>query len=110
VLFVTNNAFSTIATQEAALAAIGIPAAGDVINSAHAAAQLVEPGAAVLAGGEAGLLEALTARRASVVEPAAWTAAGRPAVSAVVVGLHRTFDYDRLEALSTAVRAGAAFV
>lgn len=110
VLFVTNNAFSTIAEQEAALAAIGVPATGDVVNSAQAAAQLVAPGAVVLAGGEAGLLEALVARGVEPVAPADWNAAGRPPVAAVVVGLHRSFDYARLDALSAAVRDGAAFI
>jgi 4-nitrophenyl phosphatase len=110
VLFVTNNAFSTVAEQEAALAAIGIPAVGDVINSAQAAAGLVEPGDRVLVGGERGLFEALAARRAETFDPLDWNAAGRPAVAAVVMGLHRTFDYARLDALSAAVRAGARFV
>jgi HAD superfamily hydrolase (TIGR01450 family) len=110
VLFVTNNSFSTIAEQEAALAAVGIPAEGDVINSAQAAAGLVEPGDRVLVGGERGLFEALAARRAEAFDPLDWNAAGRPAVAAVVMGLHRTFDYARLDALSTAVRSGARFV
>lgn len=110
VLFVTNNAFSTISIQEAALAAVGIPAEGDVVNSAQAAAQLIEPGARVLAGGEEGLLEALDARRVGVIEPPAWDLEGRPPVSAVVMGLHRSFDYSRLDALSAAVRGGAAFI
>jgi HAD superfamily hydrolase (TIGR01450 family) len=110
VLFVTNNAFSTIAEQEAALDAAGIPAAGAVINSAQAAAGLVEPGERVLVGGERGLFEALAARRAETFDPIGWNAAGRPAVAAVVMGLHRTFDYVRLDALSAAARAGARFV
>lgn len=110
VLFVTNNAFSTIGAQEAALAAIGIPAVGDVVNSAQAAAQLVEPGTRVLAGGEGGLLEALRERDVEVVEPPEWNAGGRPPVTAVVIGLHRTFDYARLDALSAAVRSGATFI
>lgn len=110
VLFVTNNAFSTIGEQEAALAAIGVPAVDDVVNSAFAAAQLLEPGATVLAGGERGLFEALLARRVEPLEPSDWNAAGRPPVTAVVMGLHRTFDYARLDALSAAVRGGAAFI
>jgi HAD superfamily hydrolase (TIGR01450 family) len=110
VLFVTNNSFSTIAEQEAELAAAGIPAVGDVINSAQAAAELVEPGDRVLVGGERGLFEALAARHTETFDPLDWNAAGRPAVAAVVMGLHRTFDYVRLDALSAAVRAGARFV
>ena len=40
VVFVTNNSSAVVATQEAALAAIGIPAVGDVLTSAVAAAAL----------------------------------------------------------------------
>ena len=43
VLFVTNNSMSTIAEQERALAAVGVPAEGDVVTSAQAAAALVAP-------------------------------------------------------------------
>lgn len=110
VLFVTNNAFSTIAEQEAALAAVGVPAEGDVVNSAQAAAGLLEPGERALVGGEAGLFEALRERGVEAVDPIEWNEAGRPAVAAVVMGLHRTFDYARLDALSAAVRSGARFV
>lgn len=110
VLFVTNNSFSTIAEQEAALAAVGIPAEGDVVNSSQAAAGLLAPGARVLVGGGAGLFEAVDAAGATAIDPPDWVGAGRPPVDAVVVGLHRTFDYDRLEALSSAVRSGARFV
>ena len=38
VVFVTNNSSARVAEQESALAAIGIPAAGDVLTSATAAA------------------------------------------------------------------------
>lgn len=110
VLFVTNNAFSTIAEQEAALAAAGVPAVGDVVNSAQAAAGLVAPGSHVLVGGEAGLFEALAARGATTIAPPEWDASGRPPVDAVMVGLHRAFDYARLDALSAAIRSGASFV
>ena len=41
---------------------LGIPAAGDVISSAAAAARLVEPGERALVGGGPGIVEALTAR------------------------------------------------
>ena len=43
VLFVTNNSFSTLEQQYAALSAVGIEARGDVVSSAQAAALLVEP-------------------------------------------------------------------
>ncbi len=65
VLFVTNNSAATIAEQEAALAAIGIPAAGDVITSAMAGADLVEPGERVLVAGGPGVVEAVASRGAT---------------------------------------------
>ena len=61
VVFVTNNSSARIAEQEAALAAVGIPATGDVLTSAVAAAALVEPGERVLVCGGAGIVEALAA-------------------------------------------------
>jgi 4-nitrophenyl phosphatase len=108
VLFVTNNSFSLVSDHEAALASIGVPAVGDVVSSSMAAAFLVEPGQRVLAAGGPGVVEALAARGADVV-----TNTGRPLdgpVDAVVVGLHREFDYDRLAVAADAVRGGAALI
>lgn len=102
VVFVTNNSMSVIADQEAALERIGVPAVGDVVTSAQAAASLVEPGETVLVAGAAGLEEAIGARGATVVREG-------PA-DAVVVGLHHDFDYWRLHAASAAIRSGARFV
>jgi HAD superfamily hydrolase (TIGR01450 family) len=99
VVFVTNNSFSLISDQEAALAAIGIPAVGDVATSAQAAAFLVEPGETVLVCGGPGLYEAVTARGANPVP------AGK--ADAVIVGFHRDFDYERMRIASETVRAGA---
>ena len=64
VVFVTNNSFSLLADQEAALATIGVPAVGDVVTSAQAAAFLVEPGEVVLICGGPGVYEAVSARGA----------------------------------------------
>lgn len=102
VLFVTNNSMSLVADQEAALAAIGVPATGDVVTSAQAAASLVGHDERVLVAGAAGVAEAVEARGATVVVDG-------PA-DAVVVGLHRDFDFGRLHAASAAIRAGARFV
>ena len=44
VLFVTNNSMSPVGRVEERLAAIGIPAEGDVVTSAQAAATLVPTG------------------------------------------------------------------
>ena len=67
VLFVTNNSAGTRIEQEAALAAIGVEASGDVVTSAMAAAFLVEPGERVLVAGGPGVVEAVATRGATVV-------------------------------------------
>lgn len=105
VLFVTNNSVSVVADQEQALADIGVPAVGDVVTSAQAAASLVTVGERVLVCGGPGVHEAVLGRGAIVVEPGD---RGRPDV--VVVGLDRQFDFSMLTAASGAVRAGARFI
>ncbi len=108
VLFVTNNSAAVERDHELALEAIGIPAVGDVVSSAMAAAMLVEPGERVLVAGGAGVVEALVARGVDVVVN---DGRGDPAgFDAVVVGLHRDFDFDRLVVASAAVRAGARLI
>lgn len=111
VLFVTNNSMARSTDQEAALAAIGIPAVGDVVTSAGAAASLAGPGERVLVCGADGLVEAVEARGATVirVEEAVGDRTA-PAVDKVVVGLHRSFDYRMLHTVASAVRRGARFV
>lgn len=105
VAFVTNNSFSTIAEQEAKLASFGIPAEGRVVTSAMAGAALVEPGERVYVLGGPGIVEAVTARGASVVDGAS---GDQP--DAVLVGLDRNLSYDRLAAAVLALHAGARFV
>lgn len=107
VLFVTNNSVSVLAEQEAALAAIGVPAEGDVITSAQAAASLVEPGERVLVCGGPGVREAVAARGAEPLEVATATAV---LPDAVIVGLTRDVDYAMLDLASDAIRRGARFV
>ena len=102
VLFVTNNSSARIAAQEAALERIGIPAVGDVLTSATAAAQLLEPGERALVCGSEGIIEALERRGVQVTDSLD--------VDAVVVGWHRTFDYDGLTRAATAVMRGARLV
>lgn len=106
VLFVTNNSVSPIVEQEAALAAIGIEAKGDVITSAQAAASLVLPWERVLVLGGPGVIEAVEARGATVV--AVDGEDDEPDV--VLVGLDRQFDYRRLDRAQRAIRNGARFV
>jgi 4-nitrophenyl phosphatase len=102
VLFVTNNSFAVVEDQEAALARIGIPATGDVLTSATAAAQLVAPGERALVCGGPGIVQALERRGAVVVEDGQ--------CDAVLVGFHRSFDYEGLRRAATAVLAGARLI
>jgi 4-nitrophenyl phosphatase len=102
VVFVTNNSFSLLAEHEAALAAIGIPAEGDVLTSAMAAAQLVTPGERVMLAAGRGVREAFEARGIEIVEDGS--------ADTVVVGLHRDFDYAGLTRASSAIRNGARFI
>jgi 4-nitrophenyl phosphatase len=102
VVFVTNNSSARVGDQEARLAAIGIPAVGDVLTSAMAAAALLEPGTSALVAGGPGIDEALEARGVTPVREG-------PA-DAVLVGFHRDFDYERLRIAAGAVRAGARLI
>lgn len=102
VLFVTNNSSVRLADQEAKLAAQGVPAEGDVITSAMAAATLVQPGATALVCGGPGVVEALHRRGCVPVRDGT--------ADAVVVGFHRDFDFERLRVAHAAVRAGARLV
>jgi HAD superfamily hydrolase (TIGR01450 family) len=107
VVFVTNNSSARIAEQEAALEAIGIPAAGDVFTSAGAAAALLVAGARVVVCGGPGVAEAAAGMGAV---PIAGDDEAGTSADAVVVGFHRNFDYERLRIAATAVRNGAALI
>jgi 4-nitrophenyl phosphatase len=110
--FMTNNSSLPVSGYVDKLARIGVEAdPSEVLTSALAAAELLgadlAPGSKVLACSGPGVVEALEARGFEVVD------AGKPdpgPVAAVVVGWHRTFDFDRLDRASAAVRAGARFV
>jgi HAD superfamily hydrolase (TIGR01450 family) len=108
VLFVTNNSASLVAEHEAALRLIGIEATGEVVSSSMAAAFLVEPGERVLVAGGPGVVEAVTSRGAIAI-PNTGVELDAP-VDAVVVGLHRDFDYDRMRVAGRAVLDGARLV
>lgn len=121
VAFVTNNSFGRRTDVVAKLARHGINAADEVITSAMAVADLVEPGERVLVCGGPGLREALASRSVEVVDASAMvagaSAASVPAVlealsraghlDAVVVGYHRDFDYLRMTVAVRAVQDGA---
>jgi glycerol-1-phosphatase len=105
--FMTNNSSLPVAGYVEKLGSFGVKAdPGEVLTSALATAELLAadlpPGSKVLACSGPGVVEALEARGFEVVD------AG-PA-DAVVVGWHRTFDFDRLDRASSAIRAGARFV
>ena len=105
--FMTNNSSLPVAGYVEKLASLGVEAdPSEVLTSALATAELLAadlpPGSKVLACSGPGVVEALEARGFEVVD------AG-PA-DAVVVGWHRTFDFDRLDRASSAIRAGARFV
>jgi len=105
--FMTNNSSLPVAGYVEKLGRFGVAVdPSEVLTSALAAADLLAadlaPGSKVLACSGPGVVEALEARGFEVVD------AG-PA-EAVVVGWHRTFDFDRLDRASAAIRAGARFI
>jgi HAD superfamily hydrolase (TIGR01450 family) len=100
--FVTNNSQATVGQVADRLAAIGIDADGDIITSAMAVAELVQPGQRVLAFAGAGVIEALRERGVDIVTDGH--------VDAVVVGKHVDLSYQGLAAASRAVRSGAQFL
>ncbi len=102
VLFVTNNSNPPLTDSEGALESMGIPARGDVLTSAQAAALLLQPGERAYVAGGPGIVEALAARGVEVRDDGP--------VDAVVVGFHREFDYDGLARASSKVRAGARLI
>lgn len=106
VLFVTNNSKDTVEVQEAALAAIGIPAVGDVLTSAMAAARLVRSDERVLVCGGDGIRQAVERQGAIIVSDEE----AEPVADAVMVGFHRTFDYAGLTRAARAVWLGARLI
>lgn len=103
VLFLTNNSGPRVGYLADKLRGVGVPAEpDDVVTSAQAAASLVEPGSTALVCAGEGVEEALRARGVETVE------AGR--ADAVIVGFHRHFDYDRLNAAFSAVHHGARLI
>ena len=105
--FLSNNSSLPVSDVVAKLDRLGMHAdASEVLTSALAAADVLArelpSGANVLTCAGPGVAEALTAvGLQSVTEPPA---------AAVVVGFHRTFDFDELDRASRAIRDGARFV
>ena len=101
-LFVTNNSSARVEVQEEALLSIGVPAQGDVLTSAQAAALMLQPGERALVCAGEGVVQALDRRGVRVCTDGD--------VDAVVVGFHRTFDFDGLNRAARAVRRGARLI
>jgi len=106
VAFLSNNSSQPISAVVAKLARLGVPAeTPDVLTSALATAALLAaelPGADVLTCAGPGVVEAL--------EAVGLRSVTAPPAAAVVVGFHRTFDFDELDRASQAIRDGARFV
>ncbi len=103
VMFATNNSSPTVNELQQRLARAGIESTpDDIVTSAQAAASMLEPGSTAVVCGDAGVLEALEARRVSVRTEG-------PA-HAVVVGWTRRFDFDLLADAATTVRLGARLI
>ncbi len=107
VVFLTNNSSGRVAENVARLAAAGVDAdPDDVATSAQAAAAMLATtharGERVLACAGPGVVEALAAHGFESVDELPATA--------VVVGWHRTFDFERLRRAADGVRTGARFV
>jgi 4-nitrophenyl phosphatase len=102
VLFVTNNSSARVEVQEASLAKIGIPASGDVLTSANAAALLIDPGERVMVCGGEGVVQAVEGRGA--------VPSAEPPYDAVVVGFHRSFDYEAMLRANRAILDGARLI
>lgn len=105
VLFMTNNSSLTVAGYAEKMSTMGlVTPPEDVCTSAQAAALLVSAGETALVCGGPGVTEALEARGVRCVRDP------EPGITAVLVGWHRDFDFSRLTAAFTAVRAGARLI
>ena len=106
VAFLSNNSSQPVSAVIAKLERVGVAAEPpDVLTSALSAAALLAaalPGADVLTCAGPGVVEALAA--------AGLHGVAEPPAAAVVVGFHRTFDFDELDRASRAIRDGARFV
>jgi 4-nitrophenyl phosphatase len=109
VVFITNNSYPTRADHLAKLDRMGMTTDDtDLITSASAAATLVNTGERALVLGGPGIFEALEAAGAEPFEPGA--VRGEAGFAVVVVGFDLKFDFARLAAAATALRAGARLV
>jgi 4-nitrophenyl phosphatase len=104
VIFVTNNSGPSKETLISRLRNAGIEAGRqDVITAADAAASLLERGEDVYLWGEDGLLEAVEAKGAHIVEDPERAAT-------IVIGWSTHFDFDQLSRVSGAISNGARYI
>lgn len=107
-LFLTNNSFATGAQILAKLARMGIATDGvHLLTAGQAAVQNIArrvPGGSVYVVGEQPLIDLVEEQGLSAV------ADDSSAADAVLVGLDRTFDYQKMANAANAIRAGALFV
>lgn len=104
VVFATNNATRTPEQAADKLNRLGFDATPDeIVTSAVAAADMIEPGTRCLVVGADGLREALRARGCPLVDDPAQA-------EAVVTGLDTEITYDKLLRATRALIAGARFV
>ncbi|MGH9292200.1 MAG: HAD-IIA family hydrolase [Acidimicrobiales bacterium] len=109
VVFLTNNSFPRRDDHLRKLERMGMASEPeDLISSAMATARLFRPGERALVVGGPGIVEALGAAGVEVHEPG--SASALEGVDAVVVGFDMQFDFARLAAATTALRAGARLV
>jgi 4-nitrophenyl phosphatase len=103
ILFLTNNSSRRVGDLVEKFEGMGIEVKADeIVTSALAAATMLEPGTTALVCAGDGVREALTARGIKTVDEG-------PA-DAVVVGFHKEFDYDRLNAAYQSIRGGARLI
>ena len=103
ILFLTNNSSRCVGDLLEKFEGMGIDVEADeIVTSAQAAATMLEPGSTALVCAGEGVREALAARDVKMVDTG-------PA-DAVVVGFHKEFDYDRLNAAYQAIRGGARLI
>lgn len=104
VIFATNNATRTQEQGAEKLRDLGFDASPDeIMTSAVAAADLIEPGTRCMVIGMHGLRDALTARGCKLVDDPA-------ATDVVVTGLDSDLTYDKLVRGTRALLAGARFI
>lgn len=104
VFFVTNNSLLTIDEYVKKLESFGIqPKRDNIITSSIAAASFVEKNTKVFLIGGGGLIEAIEARGADIVD-------GTGSVELVVVGWDPDINFQKIATAMKAIRSGAKYV